>query len=212
MVDIDALIEKAQHLKGRGLSEKDIADELHLSVETVNWLLTKGVEGEMPPSDVKIGWRSMGVFGRRMQNLANILSDIIEEEMEKHETHCDSVLGIAINGVPLATLVSVTLDKEFMILRPSREEKLGGAFSSNYAGCKGKNIVLVDDVIGSGDTMRNAIREVRDHGGNPVLIVAILNKGERNDILGVPLRALIRARSVGGTIIGMGPIPSFPYA
>ena len=74
-VDIDALITKAQELKSRGLSEKDISGELHLSLETVNWLLTKGVEGEVPPSDVKIGWRSMGVYGQRIQHITNILAD-----------------------------------------------------------------------------------------------------------------------------------------
>src|SRR5437879_53767 len=61
MKSIDALVKKAIELKEKGLSDKEIGDELHLSPETVTWLLSRGVGGGAPPKDVKIGWRSIGV-------------------------------------------------------------------------------------------------------------------------------------------------------
>ena len=55
MKSIDALVKKALEFKEKGLSDKEIGDELHLSPETVTWLLTRGMRGEAPPKDVKIG-------------------------------------------------------------------------------------------------------------------------------------------------------------
>ena len=49
MKDVNAIAKKALDYKEKGLSEKEIADELHLSPETVTWLLTRGVKGGEPP-------------------------------------------------------------------------------------------------------------------------------------------------------------------
>lgn len=203
------LIERAKNLKEKGLSESDIGDELHLTREVVNWLLTEGEKGEFPPSDVKIGWRSIGVYGKRIEFLSYILADIIEEEEKKRNEHYDTILGISVNGIPLACFISSIMDREFAIYRPSIERH-GGAFGSNYAGVEGKNVVIVDDVLSTGITVKGAIKEIRENGGNPKLVVVITNKTGMNEIEGVPLRAMIRARSIGGTIIGLG-LPEFPY-
>jgi hypothetical protein len=42
-------------------------------------------------------------------------------------------------------------------------------------------------------------------------MLVIVNKSSQNDIEGVPLRGIIRARSMGGTILGGGALRSFPY-
>ncbi len=55
---------------------------------------------------------------------------------------------------------------------------------------------MVDDVVGTGDTFRSAIKATKSEKGKPVLCLAILNKRSQNDITGVPLRALIRARVI----------------
>src|SRR3990172_9102347 len=131
MKSIDALVKKALEYKEKGLSEKEIGDELHLSGETVTWLLTRGVKGGEPPKDVKIGWRSLGVYGNRIGFAAAAMTDIILEETEKRQMDADSILGIAINGIPLAALMSEELGKELIIYRPSQERHgKGGAFSS----------------------------------------------------------------------------------
>ncbi|MEE9174175.1 MAG: orotate phosphoribosyltransferase-like protein [Thermoplasmata archaeon] len=196
MKSIDALVRKAMEFKEKGLSEKEIGDELHLSPETVTWLLTRGVRGEAPPQDIKIGWRSIGVFGTRMGFVAAAMTDIILEELEKRDLDVDSILGIAINGIPYATLVSEDMDKELVVFRPSQSRPEGGAFSSNYAGVDGKSVVIVDDVLSTGETIRGAIRETQEAGGQVILTVVLVNKTDRDDVDGVPLRALIRARGI----------------
>lgn len=197
MKSIDAIAKKALDYKEKGLSEKEIADELHLSTETVTWLITRGVKGGQPPKDVKIGWRSLGVFGNRIGFVAAAMTDIVLEELEKRSLEADAVVGIAINGIPLATVISEELGKELAIYRPNQERHgKGGAFSSNYASVEGKKVVLVDDVVSTGDTLRQALADVHEAGGTPVLSVVLVNKTGHDDFDGTPLRALIRARAI----------------
>ena len=197
MKDVNAIAKRALEYKEKGLSEKEIADELHLSPETVTWLLTRGVKGGEPPEDVKIGWRSIGVYGNRIGFMAAAMADIALEEMEKRQIDADGVIGVAINGIPLAALISEELGKELMIYRPSQERHgKGGAFSSNYASPQGKKALIVDDVLSTGDTIKGAISDVHELGGTVVLAVVLVNKTAQDELAGVPLRALIRARSI----------------
>ncbi len=199
MKGIESLVEKAMKFKEKGLKEKEIATELSLSVDTINWLLTRNVKDEEPPVDVQIGWRSIGVFGGRIGLLTALMSDIILEEMQKTGGDFDTVVGIAINGIPIATLISEELGKELTVYRPRETERPsgGGSFSSNYAGVEGKRVVIVDDVISTSETMEGAITDLEEEGAEPVLCVVTVNKNSQDDVVGVPLRSLIRARVIG---------------
>ena len=192
MKSVKELAEKAMELRKKGLDVKEIATELHLSTNTVEWLLTKGIEEEEAPKDVKIGWRSIGIFPYRISKISEIMTDIILEEMEKRDFDIDAVVGVLINGIPFATLIAEELGVEMIIYRPhpKREE---GAFSSNYAHIEGKKVVIVDDVMSTGETMSKAIEDIRKAKGEPKLGVVMVNKTPKDEINGVPLRGLIRA-------------------
>jgi len=212
MVDVRELAQKAIAFKDKGLSEREIADELHVSVDTVKYLLEEGLESTLPPTDIKIGWRSLGVFGSRIAMMSAILTDIILEELDKQDTDVDVILGISLNGVPFSTYISDALEAELSVYKPPAERgKKGGSFSANYASVKGKKVIIVDDVVTTGGPAQEAVKDVKEAGGEPILVVVIVNKSSLNEISGVPLRALIRARSMGGTILGGGPLHSFPY-
>jgi len=199
MKGIDKLVDKAKNLKERGLKEKEIADELNVSPDTITWLLTRDIKEEKPPMDVKIGWRSIGVYGRRIALVGSLFSDIILEEIERIDTDIETIVGIAVNGIPVSVSVSEQLDRELAVYRPPHEnrDKGGGTLASNYAGVDGKNIVVVDDVINTGETMKGAVKDLEEEGANIKLCIVKVNKNGRDDVLGVPLRALIRARMIG---------------
>ena len=192
MKSIKELATRALELRKKGLDTKEIAKELHLSTNTVEWLLTKGLEEEEAPKDVKIGWRSIGIYPYRISKIADIMTDIVIEEMEKRDFDVDAVVGVLINGIPYATLIAEELGVELIVYRPhpNREE---GAFSSNYAHIEGKKVVIVDDVLSTGETMGKAIEDIRKAGGKPELAMVLVNKSPRDDVASVPLRALIRA-------------------
>ncbi len=189
MKEVEALILKAQKLKDGGLTEHEIADELNVSKDTALWLLGKGKE-KKPSGDVKIGWRSIGVFPTRMSYISDALCDIVLEECEE----ADTVVGIAINGIPYATFMADNLGLEMAVFRPHHIK--GGAFSSNYASVKNKKVIFVDDVVGTGNTFKRAIKAAKDEKAKPALCISILNKTAMNKIDNVPLRALIRARLI----------------
>ena len=194
----EKLINEIIQLREKGLPREEIAKELSLSEETVGWLLARGKEVEKPPADIYIGWRSLGVYSSRLSNLARIFVDIIIEESMKSGTEVDAVMGIAINGIPLATTIANEMDIELVLYRPCRNEdkQTGGSTLSNYAGVKDKNVIIVDDVISSGKTMRGALDFLKANQGTPALCLGLVNKNPFNEIDGVPVRALIRTHII----------------
>jgi orotate phosphoribosyltransferase len=211
MVDVRELAANAKVLRKKGLGVREIADELHLSLDTVNYLIEYGSEG-LPPSDVKIGWRSVGVSGHRVSLMSELLADIALEELSNRDKDADVVLGVSINGVPFATQLSEIMGLDFGVYRPHAESEAGGAFSSNFASIDKKKVIIVDDVLSTGATLKGAIADIKEAGGEPVLVMVIVNKSSMNEIDGVPLRGIIRARSIGGTILGGGASKGFPYS
>lgn len=191
MKEIEALVKKALRYKESGLTDYEIAEELNVSKETALWLLNKASE-KKPTGDVKIGWRSVGVYPSRIGFISDALCDILLEESDSRNFDVETILGVAINGIPYAVFIADKLGYELTIFRPHHEKS--GAFSSNYASVKGKNVVIVDDVIGTGDTLRSAIKATKAEKGIPVLCLTVLNKKAQNTVSGIPLRSLIRAR------------------
>ena len=197
-MSIEGMSAKAKELKDKGQTNREIGHEMHLSQATVEWLLAKqasdNYDGALPP-DVKVGWRTIGVSGSRIHAIAEIMADVILEEQEKRGFDIDMIAGVTNNGVPLAIIVSDILGVDFGMVRPSREGTETN-YASNYAGLEDKNAVLIDDVVSTGSTTKEVIEFIKNNKGIPVLSVALINKKADDEIEGVPLRALIRARPV----------------
>ena len=196
MKSIEELYKRAFELKNKGMSDKEISTELHLSVNTVTWLLSKEFLKESTVQDVKIGWRSVGVYGTRIAAFAETMCDIIQEEAAETGTQPDAILGITINGIPFATMISYFLEKELIVYRPHPNRK-EGFFSSNFASVKDKNVVIIDDVASTGETLRRTISDIRKEGGNPFLAVVLVTKMAEDEMMGVRIRSLMRTRLVG---------------
>ena len=197
-MSLEGMTAKAIELKNNGQTNREIGHEMHLSQATIEWLLTKAAEEKFDdtlPPDVKVGWRTIGVSGFRISAIAEIMADVILEEQEKKGFDINMVAGVTNNGVPLATLVSELLGVDFGMIRPSREGT-DTNYGSNYAGLNEKEVVIIDDVVSSGSTTKEIVKYVQKNGGNPVLIMVLINKRAEDELEKVPLRALIRARPV----------------
>ena len=197
-MSIEGISAKAKELKDKGQTNREIGHEMHLSQATIEWLLAKQASesyDEKLPPDVKVGWRTIGVSGSRIHAIAEIMADVILEEQEKRAFDIDMIAGVTNNGVPIATIVSDILGVDFGMIRPSREGT-DTDYTSNYAGFKDKNAVMIDDVVSTGSTTKEVIEFIRKKKGNPVLAMVLINKKADDEIEGVPLRALIRARPV----------------
>ena len=192
-VSIDELRDSVAKLRLDGLNTQQIADELSLSQMTVQWLQTNQLESASEqPGDVRIGWRSIGVRPLRIQALSMIFADIIEEEIEEE---IDTVVGISLNGIMFAQEIAGQLDSEVAIHR-NVDGDGKGHLSNKYGNVGGKKIVIVDDVISTGVTMKKTIKLMKESGAETVLCLVLVNKTTLNEIDGVPLRGLIRAVAV----------------
>lgn len=193
VLSIEELKVLATNLRKEGLNTQQIADELSLSQDTITWLLTGSGEGERP-SDVRIGWRTLGVRPQRIAAIGSIMADVADEEVGYEDV--DTVVGISINGIAFAYEVARTLESDVTVFRTTDEGTGSGSLSNKYGQVTGKRVVIIDDVLSSGVTMSKTIQAIREVGGDVVLAIVLVNKTTRNEIDDVPLRGLIRAVAV----------------
>ena len=187
-LSIEELKTIAKNLRKDGLNSQQIADELSLSQDTIQWLLTDSTSER--PTDVRIGWRTSGVRPARITAIGNIMADVVRADVEDIVTSG----GLSSNGIAFAHEVAQALDVEVAIHRNVDGEPGAGALSNKYGQVGGgKKVAIIDDVLSSGVTMSNTIAAVRASGGEVVLALVLVNKTLRNEVDDVPLRGLIRA-------------------
>ena len=190
-LSVDELRDTVQGLREKGLNNRQIADELSISTSTVEWLQGTSAP-EAKPEDVRIGWRTIGVKPNRIDAIGMIMADICDEHLGDDFT---TVVGISINGIMFAQSVSDQLGREVSIFRGGDDGE-SGALSNKYGQVGGKRVVIVDDLLNSGDTMRQAIEALHSAGAEVVLCLVLVNKTTKDEIAGIPLRGLIRAVTV----------------
>jgi len=115
-----------------------------------------------------------------MDWIANSLTRIVLNEIGKDKI--DKILGVPTAGVPFATLVSQKLGIPLIYYRQARKEhgvrkKVEGMLERN------DRILIVDDLITTGESVIEASEVVRDQGGVVNEMVVLLDReqgGEAN--------------------------------
>ncbi len=189
-LSIDELRGKVAEMTEQGLNTQQIADELSISQRTVIWLNSGAAEIDHP-DDIRIGWRTIGSRPNRINAIGSIMADIVVEELEE----VDTIVGISLNGILFANSIADQLEVDVAIFRSVSEEG-DGHLSNKYGNVAGRKVVVVDDVLSSGETMKRTIKTLQDGGAEVVLSVVMVNKTEENTVSGVPLRGLIRTVKV----------------
>ncbi|HMK15414.1 MAG TPA: orotate phosphoribosyltransferase-like protein, partial [Methanomicrobiales archaeon] len=165
MSSLDELIRRARLLHAEGHSQSQISEELNLSMETITYLLMKEKGGAVP-RDVLIDWTPVSGRADLLDDLAALMVGRSRSPQEEgEEAACPTtVVGIALSGVPLATLIGLQEGLKFAVYYPSRHSTATppvGSVSENFAPVKGEACVIVDDVITSGKTLREAVEYLR---------------------------------------------------
>jgi orotate phosphoribosyltransferase len=196
MSSLDDLIGRAKMLLGEGHSPGQIADELSLSMETVTWLLTQA-KGTTAPKDVQIDWSAVSSQAPLLEETALML---LKRYYQDQNSECASpaaelVVGIAVSGIPLATIIAVQEGAQLSIYHPAKQsqsEKPMGSISGNFAPVSGKRCIIIDDVITSGKTMHEVVKYLKKHNAVPVAIWVIFDKRGIKDVEGVPVYSLFK--------------------
>jgi orotate phosphoribosyltransferase len=200
------LIKKAQELKNSGFTTGEMADELNVSLDTALWLSLQKV-GEIKtkeaPADFAISWNNMGGDSTRLRYVSSALAEMIPEYKD-----VEVVLGIAISGIPLATLISDYLYEYYdvktslAVFHPTKDEKDNeegrrGTLSKNFASVKDKKVIIVDDLATSGRTLKDAISVIKSKGGIPIVALILIDKANLNELDRVPIKSLIKINKIG---------------
>ena len=148
VVSIEELRITAANLRKDGLNSQQIADELSLSQDTISWLLA-GSKSDDRPTDVRIGWRTIGVKPNRIAAVGTIMADVADEELGFE--NIDTAVGISINGITFAHEVARNLDCEFTVYRTTDGGDGSGSLSNKYGQVAGKKIIIIDDVLSTGN-------------------------------------------------------------
>lgn len=198
MSSLEDLIGRAKLLLSEGHSPGQIADELSLSMETVTWLLTQA-KGTAAPKDVHIDWTAVSSSAPLLEESALMLlrryygERNIQEGPPARDTGL--IVGIALSGIPLATIIAVQEDSKLAIYHPAKQsqsERPVGSISGNFAQVSGERCIIVDDVITSGKTMKEVVKYLKKHGAVPNAILVLFDKRGIQEIEGVPVFSLFR--------------------
>ncbi len=203
MTNLEELMNRAKHLLSEGHSPSQIADELSLSMETVTWLLTQDRK-EKVPQDVLIDWSPVATHASNLNELAMMLIQRYCCEAGRSEgpaiAGADVIVGVALSGIPLATLVALQEEARLALYYPSKHatgENPRGSISGNFSPVSGFRCIVVDDVITSGRTLREAVQYLRSHGATPVACWVLFDKRGLQEVDGVPVYALFRVARLG---------------
>ena len=197
MSSLDDLISRAKLLLAEGHSPGQIADELSLSMETVTWLLTQA-KGTAAPKDVHIDWTAVSSQAPLLEETAQMLLSryyLALKTSKDAAPAADIIVGIAISGIPLATIIAVQEAAQLAIYHPAKQnanERPTGSISGNFATVSNQRCIIVDDTITSGNTMREVVKYLKKHNATPLAIWVIFDKRGIKDIDGVPVFSLYK--------------------
>ncbi|MBN1323423.1 MAG: orotate phosphoribosyltransferase-like protein [Methanotrichaceae archaeon] len=200
MKNIETLMKKAAELKSEGLVEGQISEELNVSSETVTWLLTHAEKaGAVPgPKDVSVDWSMIGKSAYRLGHVSQAMTDMVCDVLDRNSCDLDVVVGIALSGLPLATHVATEMGVDLAVYMPSKQLVSGdagqrhGNLSANFSEVKGKECVIIDDVITSGRTMEESIGYLFDHEAKTNAIAVLIDKKGIDEISGVEVCSMLK--------------------
>ncbi|NOR48735.1 MAG: orotate phosphoribosyltransferase-like protein [Methanosarcinaceae archaeon] len=200
MKNIRDLIQKALELQQSGLAEGQIADELNVSREPATWLLAHSPKGDVTqaPKDIYVNWSSIGRSSRRLRLMSSALCDLVFESLENSDTNIEVVVGVALSGVPMASLIAEELGVELSVFQSNKHSSggSGGMLSQNFSTVSGKKCIIVDDVVTTGSTINEVISILKSNKAIPTAIGVLIDKKGFDSIEGIPVCSLFRVSRV----------------
>lgn len=145
-----------------------------------------------------------------------LLDEVVDALLEVGDFACDKIVTAEAMGFPLAALLSLRTGKPYVFLR-KKKYGLPGEVSVrqvtgysradlylNYVG-EGDRVVIVDDVISTGGTLRAMVEALRQVGASIVDVLIVFDKMQDRaaleEALGVPIKTLLRVDVVDGKAV-----------
>lgn len=122
-----------------------------------------------------IDLRIVPSFPAAFQKICDFYVDFIRKEIES--TNFERIAGIPVAGIPFASIIAYQLKKPFLYIRKGvrlhgRQRRIEGILAP------GDRILLVDDLVTTGISLRNAAKAIRAEGGVVMNAVVLLDREE----------------------------------
>jgi len=173
------------------------------NIDAVKFGLFKLTNRKVSPYYVDL--RIVPSFPDAFKDICDFYAEIIARQIGTK--NFDRIAGIPVAGIPFASQIAYTLKKPFLyVLKDAklhgRERRVEGILVS------GDKVLLLDDLVTTGLSLRKAAESVRAEGGVITDAVAFLDREEGGKELleksGVNLHALLKISEVARTLYEMG--------
>ncbi len=165
----------------------------------------KLTSGKISPYYIDL--RMVPSFPDAFHKICSFYVDFIEKEIGLD--NFNRVAGIPVAGIPFASVIAYNLKKPFLYIRKGvrlhgRQRRVEGLITP------GDRVLLVDDLITTGLSLRRAARAIAAEGGVVKDVVVLLdrqeNGAERLEKVGIKLHALINISEVASLLYEIGAI------
>jgi adenine phosphoribosyltransferase len=145
-----------------------------------------------------------------------LLREVVDNIKDLLVKDFDKIVAIEAMGLPVGTILAMELNKPLVIIR-KKSYGLEGEVSveqvTGYSKAKmfinglefDDKIVIVDDVISTGGTLKAVLKALKNIGVDIVDVVIVIEKGEGKSIVedetGIEIKTLICANVVDGRVI-----------
>jgi orotate phosphoribosyltransferase len=182
----------------------EMAKILH-KIDALKFGLFKLSSGKVSPYYIDL--RIIPSFPDAFRDICNFYAEFITKQVGLE--NFDRIAGIPIAGIPFASQIAYNLKKPFLYIRKGaklhgRERRVEGILVS------GNRVLLLDDLVTTGLTLKKAAEAVRAEGGVVTDAVAFLDREEGGkEILaksGIALHALLRISEIAHTLYEIGAV------
>jgi orotate phosphoribosyltransferase len=123
-----------------------------------------------------------------LRTLAEAYAEVISNNPDIQATLPEVAYGPAYKGIPLATAVAMVYQNGGVLEYASTRKEIkdhGEGGKSLYASVAGKSVIIIDDVISSGISAEEAVKEIIEAGGIPVGLAVAFDRQEQGQRGGI---------------------------
>jgi len=174
-----------------------------MKIDALKFGVFKLTSGKASPYYIDL--RVVPSFPDAFREICDFYAETITKEIGPK--NFDRIAGVPIAGIPFASQIAYNLKKPFLyvrkgIRRHGRQRRVEGILVS------GDRVLLVDDLVTTGLTLRKAAEAIRAEGGIVEQAVAFLDReeGGREKLAknGIQLHTLLKINEVAKTLYESG--------
>lgn len=187
-----------------GQEKKDQMANILLKLDVLKFGVFKLSSGKASPYYIDL--RVIPSFPDAFREICDFYAEYIDNEIGLK--NFDRIAGVPVAGIIFASQVAYNLKKPFLYVRKGvrmhgRERRVEGVLAS------GDRVLLIDDLVTTGLTLKKTIDAVRAEGGVVTDAVVFLDREEGKQQLeksGIKLHSLLKVSEIANTLYELGAI------